>query len=100
MMWSSALPDFLSHLVMYGTSGWSLGTTDEYGGDVFVMWCITRCLGVGRRSVPSACLVLSGECVWKSPTKRNVVFVYLLDMVSIAFLISGIQDCMLLCWTS
>ena len=32
IIWSSALPESLFHLVMYGVLGWSVGMTDAYGG--------------------------------------------------------------------
>ena len=32
IIWSSALPESLLHLVMYGVLGWSVGITDAYGG--------------------------------------------------------------------
>ena len=32
IIWSSALPESLFHLVMYGVLGCSVGMTDAYGG--------------------------------------------------------------------
>ena len=37
MMWSRALPESLSHFVMYGVVVWIVGTAEMYFGVVLVM---------------------------------------------------------------
>ena len=36
-------------------------------GGVF-MYVLSRCLGAGLRVVLMVCVVVDGECVWKSPS--------------------------------
>ena len=91
-MWSSARPEFRSHLVMYGTVGWSVGTADLYGGCVLVIWCMSRCLGVGIGSVPMVCCVSSVDCAWKSPKIMNAVSGYLFDIVLMALVTGSMQE--------
>ena len=53
--------------------------------------CITRCFGTGTGSVPRVCVVVAGDCAWKSPRKMKDVSGKRFDMVANAFLIAGMQ---------
>ena len=100
IMWSNALPESLSHLVMYGMVVWMVGTAETYSGVMLVMWCMMRCFGVLICSVFIVCWVGAGDCAWKSPMNMNDVVGNFFRMMALVVVIAGMHEYVSLCWTS